>query len=112
MESSPRIDELTRKYDENPRRYFAALANEFRKIGEYDRAISLCRAHLPSQPGHMSGQVVFGQSLYDAGRLAEAKVVFERALQLDPENLVALGHLGDVARQGGDAEMARRWYGR
>ena len=33
MASSARIDELKKKFDENPRRYFAPLANEYRKVG-------------------------------------------------------------------------------
>ena len=36
MASSPRIDELRKKFEENPRRYFAPLANEYRKAGEIE----------------------------------------------------------------------------
>jgi tetratricopeptide (TPR) repeat protein len=112
MSTAARIDELLSKFDENPRRYFAPLANEYRKAGELAQAIALCREHLPKQPGHMSGHIVFGQALYEYGELAEAQSVFEAALALDPENLIALRHLGDIARGRGDAASARRWYGR
>ena len=112
MASSPRIDELKKKFDENPRRYFAPLANEYRKFGDLEQAIQLCRAYLPQQPGHMSGHIVFGQALFEAGQLDEAKGVFETALGLDPENLIALRHLGDIARAGGDTPGARAWYQR
>jgi tetratricopeptide (TPR) repeat protein len=112
MSTAARIDELLSKFDENPRRYFAPLANEYRKAGELVQAIALCREHLPKQPGHMSGHIVFGQALYESGELAEAQSVFEAALALDPENLIALRHLGDIARGRGDASSARRWYGR
>ena len=112
MSTTPRIDELRKKFEENPRRYFAPLANELRKAGELAEAISLCREHLPKQPGHMSGHIVFGQALYESGELDEARSVFEAALALDPENLIALRHLGDIARQLGDASAARRWYER
>ena len=101
MASSPRIDELKKKFDENPRRYFAPLANEYRKAGDLEQAIQLCRAYLPQQPGHMSGHIVFGQALFESGQLDESKGVFETALGLDPENLIALRHLGDIALQGG-----------
>jgi len=112
MVSSPRIDELKKKFDENPRRYFAPLANEYRKAGDLEQAIQLCRAYLPQQPGHMSGHIVFGQALFESGQFEESKGVFETALGLDPENLIALRHLGDIALQAGDAGSARQWYQR
>ena len=112
MASSARIDELRKKFEENPRRYFAPLANEYRKAGDVDQAISICREYLPQQPGHMSGHIVFGQALYEARQFEEAKTVFETALSLDPENLIALRHLGDIALIIGDTDSARGWYRR
>ena len=112
MASTARIDELKKKFDENPRRYFAPLANEFRKVGEIEQAIMICEEFLPQQPGHMSGHIVYGQALFEAARLDEARTVFETALTLDPENLIALRHLGDIAKSQGDLDSARRWYDR
>ena len=112
MANSARIDELQRRFAENPRRYFAPLANEYRKNGNLEQAILICQEYLPQQPGHMSGHIVYGQTLYEAGRFAEARAVFETALALDPENLIALHHLGDIARELGDVEAARSWYRR
>ena len=112
MASSARIDELRKKFDENPRRYFAPLANEYRKAGEIEQAIAICREHLPQQPGHMSGHIVFGQALYEARQFEEASSVFETALTLDPENLIALRHLGDIALILGNSDAARAWYRR
>ena len=112
MGTSARIDELRKKFDENPRRYFAPLANEYRKAGDLEQAIFICQEYLPQQPGHMSGHIVYGQALYESGREEEAKAVFETALSLDPENLIALKHLGDIARASGDTSTARGWYQR
>src|SRR5512143_1560733 len=112
MGTSARIDELRKKFDENPRRYFAPLANEYRKAGDLEQAIFICQEYLPQQPGHMSGHIVYGQALYESGRTEEAKAVFETALSLDPENLIALRHLGDIARGVGDLTGARAWYQR
>lgn len=112
MATSARIDELKKKFDENPRRYFAPLANEYRKAGDVEQAIAICRAYLPQQPGHMSGHIVFGQALFDARQFDEARSVFETALSLDPENLIALRYLGDLSREGGDPAAARSWYQR
>ena len=110
MQGSPRIDELRQKFHENPRRYFAPLANEYRKAGDPEQAIAICRAHLAQQPGHMSGHVVYGQALYDAKRPEEARVIFEKALSLDPDNAIVLRQLGDIAREKGDAPEAKHWY--
>lgn len=112
MASSARIEELQKKFDENPKRYFAPLANEFRKAGDLEQAIALCRAFLPQQPAHMSGHIVFGQALFEAKQHEEARTVFETALSLDPENLIALRYLGDIARETGDIGAATGWYRR
>ncbi len=112
MSSTARFDELKKKFDENPRRYFAPLANEFRKSGDAEQAVMICEEFLPQQPGHMSGHIVYGQALFDLGRLDDARTVFETALTLDPENLIALRHLGDIAQSHGDLESARHWYQR
>jgi cytochrome c-type biogenesis protein CcmH/NrfG len=114
MALSSRIDELTAKYMQNPRRFFAPLANEYRKSGELDRAIGLLREHLPSQPGHMSGYIVLGQAYFEKGDLTASREVFSTAVQLDDENLVALRHLGEISRAQGDLETTRsaRFCGR
>src|SRR6185503_8261205 len=112
MASTARIDELKKKFDENPRRYFAPLANELRKAGDLEQAIALCRAHLPQQSGHISGHIVLAQALFEANEPDEARHVFEQALDLDPENLIALRSLGDIARAAGDMGATRAWYER
>ncbi len=112
MATNARLEELKKKFDENPRRYFAPLANEYRKQGDLTQAITLCRAHLPNQPGHISGHIVLAQALYEARELPESRQIFEQALELDPENLIALRSLGDIARAQDDVAAARSWYER
>lgn len=112
MAISARLDELKRKFDENPRRYFAPLANEYRKQGDTTQAIALCRTHLPNQPGHISGHIVLAQALYESRELAESRQIFEAALELDPENIIALRYLGDIAREQGSPSAAQAWYKR
>jgi tetratricopeptide (TPR) repeat protein len=112
MATSARLEELKKKFEENPRRYFAPLANEFRKQGDLTQAIALCRTHLPNQTGHISGHIVLAQALFEARAFPESRQVFEQALELDPENLIALRTLGDIARELGDTPVARRWYER
>jgi len=112
MADTGRLDELKRKFDENPKRYFAPLANEYRKAGDAELAIELCRTYLPQQPNHMSGYIVYGQALHDAGQTEESAAVFKQALSLDPENIIALRTLGDISRNAGDNVGAMRWYGK
>lgn len=107
-----RLDELERKFEENPRRYFAPLANEYRKAGDAAKAAELCRSQLPEVPGHISGHIVLGQALLDSGDFPGARAALETALALDPENIVALRFLGDIARNAGDTAEAERWYSR
>lgn len=110
MAENARLEDLRKRYHENPRRFFAPLANEYRKAGFLDRAVLLCEKHLAEQPENMNGLVVYGQTLFDSGRLDDARAPFEQALGVDPENLIALRHLGDIARLGGDQPAARAWY--
>ena len=112
MADSALIDDLEKQFAENPRRVFARLANEYRKAGDAERAIEICRHHVPQQPGYISGHIVLGQALFDTAQFDEARSAFETALGLDPENLIALRQLGDIARETGDLEGARSWYRR
>lgn len=112
MATSARLEELQQKFRDNPRRYFAPLANEHRKLGDLQEAITLCRTHLPQQPQHVSGHIVLGQALFDAGEVSDARGSFEQALDLDPENLIALRFLGDIALARGEHLTACQWYQR
>lgn len=112
MAKSALIEELEKQFNENPRRVFARLANEYRKAGELELSIDICRTHIPQQPSYISGYIVLGQALFESQNLAEAKSTFETALGLDPENLIALRQLGDIARVQGDSDSARAWYQR
>src|SRR6267154_2893488 len=96
-----RLRELQEKFEDNPRRYFAPLANEYRKGGQPKRAIEICRSQLSQMPSHMSGQIVYAQALYETGEFDEARQVFERPLASDPESLFALRSLGIMSREAG-----------
>ncbi|MBA3656779.1 MAG: tetratricopeptide repeat protein [Gemmatimonadaceae bacterium] len=106
MAESPRLIELQEKFEDNPRRFFASLANEYRKAGDLQRAISICRIYLEKQPGHTAGHVILGQALYGSGKIEEAAESFKTVLGLDPENLIALKCIGDIAQTNGNLELA------
>ncbi|HEX7122058.1 MAG TPA: tetratricopeptide repeat protein [Gemmatimonadaceae bacterium] len=110
--ATARLDELKARFDENPRRYFAPYANELRKHGDFHQAIAICRTHLVAQPAHVSGHIVLAQALHEAGEIDDARTAFEAALGIDPENLIALRYMGDIARERGEIETAKSWYTR
>ena len=110
MASSARIDELKQKFDENPRRYFAHLANEFRKVGDLEQEILICEAYLPRRPGRGGGRGGGGRARGGGGRRGGARGGGRTARALDPDILIALGHLGVFAARQGDATSARRWF--
>jgi len=112
MSPGARLQDLTAKYMQNPRRFFVPLANEYRQAGELDRAIALCREHLPAQPGHMSGHIVLGRAYFEKGDTVAARDVFLTSVALDDENVIALRHLGDIARLRSEIAEARQWYAR
>ncbi|MES3032777.1 MAG: tetratricopeptide repeat protein [Gemmatimonadota bacterium] len=112
MAPGSRLQDLTAKYMQNPRRYFVPLANEHLLAGDLDGAIALCREHLPAQPGHMSGHIVLGRAYFEKGDLDAARDVFMTSVSLDDENLIALRHLGDIARGRNEVDDARGWYAR
>lgn len=112
MPDNSRIEDLRKRYHENPRRFFAPLANEYRKSGMLDRALLLCQKHVGEQPENMNGLIVYGQTLFELQQHEAAREPFEQALRLDLENLIALRHLGDIARLTGDAPAAKGWYER
>ena len=66
----------------------------------------------PGSPGHVSGHIVLGQALYEAGEANEARDIFTASLELDPENLIALRTLGEIAQIDGEFDAARQWYER
>jgi tetratricopeptide (TPR) repeat protein len=112
MADTPRIEDLRSRYHGNPRRFFAPLANELRKSGMLDEALLLCEQQEGDPSGNLNGLVIHGRILFEMKRYAAARVPFAQALKLDPENLIALRHLGDIARVLGDKAEAKGWYTR
>ena len=112
MAAPDRIDELRHRYAARPRRYFAPLANALRQAGALEEAVTMLRAQLAEFPDHLTGHVVLGQALFDAGTLVDARSAFENARALDPGNRVVLRYLGDIASLAGDPAEARLWFGR
>jgi len=107
------IEKLEKRWLENPKgRNFAPLADAYRKAGEVDRAIDLCKAGLERHPDYVSAHIVYARCLIDQKNDPGASDVFRRVLALDPENVLALKILAEIAERGGRFDEAAEWLGR
>src|SRR2546429_3815319 len=104
------IEKLEKRWAENPKgRNFAPLADAYRKAGELDKALELCTAGLELHPDYVSAHIVFGRCLIDQKNDTGASDVFRKVLALDPENVLALKILADIAERGGRFDEAAEW---
>jgi tetratricopeptide (TPR) repeat protein len=107
------IEKLERRWAENPKgRNFAPLADAYRKAGELDRAIELCQNGLALHPDYVSAHIVYGRCLIDMKNDTGAKEGFQKVLALDPENIIALKILGEIAERNSRFDEAVDWLGR
>jgi tetratricopeptide (TPR) repeat protein len=77
---------------------FAHVAERFRRAGDLQRAVSLCRDGLRRFPDHVSARVTLGLALVDLNNHADARKELKHALKLAPDNLAAIrgmAHLHD-----------------
>jgi tetratricopeptide (TPR) repeat protein len=96
------IAKLEELYANNPAgRVFTHLAEAYRKAGQLDRAREIAQNGLRRHDGYASAHVVLGRIFADLGRREDATAEFQRVLQLDPENRIALRELGEYARAQG-----------
>jgi tetratricopeptide (TPR) repeat protein len=104
---NPRIEELRRRVQADPASIaFAALAEEFRRIGRYDDAIETCRTGLQRHPAYLSARVTLGRALIETGDFDAARAELETVLRSAPENIAALRGIEQInERLGHSTEM-------
>ena len=61
MAYEPELEKLERRYQDDPARNFAQLAERYRKDGRLEDALTLLRGHLAERPNYVSGLVVLGR---------------------------------------------------
>jgi tetratricopeptide (TPR) repeat protein len=97
MPDNPRIEELRRRVLADPASIaFAALAEEYRRVGNYAGAIETCRVGLQRHPSYLSARVTLGRALMETGQFEEARTELERVLKSAPENLAAIRGLAEI----------------
>ena len=113
MAYTSEIEKLEARYRENPKgRNFAPLADAYRKAGLIDNAIELCHAGLALHPDYVSGHIVHGRCLVDKKDDPGAETVFRKVLELDPENILALKVLAEIAERNNHNDQAMEWLNR
>lgn len=110
-ELSRELETLERKHEDHPEgRFFVPLANAYRKAGGLERAEDLLQRGLEHHPDYLSAYIVLGRCFADRGATEEAREQFGFVRSRDPQNLVALRGLADLAEAEGRPEEATRWY--
>jgi len=79
---------------------FSVIAERFRRAGQIDRAVSLCREGLEAYPDHLSARVTLGCALLDLGQHVEAHRHLQAVLKRAPDNLAAIRGLAELHARG------------
>jgi tetratricopeptide (TPR) repeat protein len=100
MSDSSRITELKRRVQMDPASIaFAALAEEYRRLGRYEESVATCQVGLLRHPAYLSARVTLGRSLIELKRYDEAREQLEHVLRVAPENLAAIRGLAEIHGQ-------------
>jgi tetratricopeptide (TPR) repeat protein len=97
-----RIEDLRRRVQKDPASIaFAQLAEEYRRAGQFQEAVDVCRAGLKIHPGYLSARVTLGRALIELDHRDDAQAELELVLASAPENLAALRGLAEILHHRG-----------
>ena len=103
MSDNLRIDELRRRFEKDPSSIaFAQLAEEYRRSGDCNQAVKICREGLARHPGYLSAQVTLGRALIKLKEYDEARKELAAVVQVAPDNLTAIRALADIPQPAGE----------
>ena len=95
--TTAKIEELRFKLKTDPKsRLFYQLAEELRKAGHFDESEHVLRTGLVTYPTYLAAWVSLGRTLREQKNDVEAVDALNKALQLDPGNVVAARILADA----------------
>ena len=111
--AASRIDDLRRRVEADPASIaFAQLAEEYRRSGQTEEAVRVCREGLTRHPGYLSARVTLGRALLDLGQLDDAREELQFVAGEAPENLAAVRGLAEILHREGDLPQALEYYRR
>jgi tetratricopeptide (TPR) repeat protein len=109
--TTPKLEELRFKLKTDPKsRLFYQLAEELRKAGHFDESEHVLRSGLVVYPTYLAAWVSLGRTLREQKNDAGAVDALNKALQLDPGNVVAARILADAYLALGDKLEAIKKY--
>lgn len=110
MAYTSEIDKLERRHRENPEgRTFAPLADAYRKAGDVARALEVLKTGLQLHPDYLSASIVLGRCHLDLADLPSAEGAFQRVLDLDKENVIAIKALADITERLSRFDESEHW---
>lgn len=77
-------------------RLFAPLANSYRKLSFYDKAIPLLKRGIEMHPSYISGYLVLAECYFDRGEYHEAFKILDPFFLANKENLKFLKIYGEI----------------
>ena len=84
-------------YKKNPRsKVFALLADLYRKQGDREKALALCKKGVRAHPQFSLGHIALALIFLDMNKLEMAVSCLEKAVDLSPENIFAYKVLGQI----------------
>lgn len=101
------IEKLREKVEKDPlSKLFVPLAEEYRKIGMLDEAVSVLLKGLENQPNYMTARVALGKIYLEKKMLKEAKEEFKKVITAIPDNLFALKKIAEISAELGEISDA------
>jgi tetratricopeptide (TPR) repeat protein len=91
---------------------FAQLAEELRRSGANDEAVSVCRSGLVHHPDNLTARVTLGRALIEVDKLDEAFAELTFVLDAAPGNLPAIRALAEIYQRRGMMSEALVHYRR
>ena len=91
---------------------FAQLAEEYRRAGSNDEAVSICRAGLVHHPNNLTARVTLGRALIELEQLDDAFTELTFVLDAAPGNLPAIRALAEIYQRRGMMSEALVHYRR
>ncbi|MBN1754576.1 hypothetical protein JW877_00045 [bacterium] len=107
MDNQATISRLQAFFEQNSdSQVFARLADLLFQNKEYNQALKVLKIGLKNYPTYISGHIVLGKILVHFDKLDKAQSEYLKVLSLDPNNVIALKALSEIAKTQNNLEDA------